>query len=228
MRSVQEEVRRDIHIFLTDFGIGQVISEEILSRFTRSGFTQTVGDHRSGSGTQLYMAPELFSGKPASIRSDIYALGVVLYQLLVGDFTCPVTTDWAKQITDSLLREDLENCFAGDPQERFAGAGQLAEQLRGLEERRVASEKQQALLKERERSAYRRGILRTAALALVVIGIVGGLAIYAFWQRHEARRTAKEASTQRKAAQQQARIAETPAIGCSSFGKECERCSLPG
>jgi serine/threonine protein kinase len=44
------------------------------------------------SGTQLYMAPELFSGKPASIRSDIYALGVVLYQLLAGDFRRPVTT----------------------------------------------------------------------------------------------------------------------------------------
>jgi class 3 adenylate cyclase/tetratricopeptide (TPR) repeat protein len=198
----------EIHVYLTDFGIGQVISEEMLNRFTRSGFTQTVGDDRSDSGTQLYMAPELFSGKPASIRSDIYALGVVLYQLLVGDFTRPVTTDWAKRITDPLLQEDLENCFAGDPQERFAGAGQLAEQLRRLEERRAAAEKQQALLKERERAAYRRGIIRTAALALVVIGVVSGLAIYAFSQRHQARRAAKEASAQRRAAQEQARIAE--------------------
>src|ERR1700738_1567800 len=65
------------------------------------------------------MAPELFWGKPASIRSDIYALGVVLYQLLAGDFSRPVTTDWAKQIKDPLLREDLEKCFAGDPQDRF-------------------------------------------------------------------------------------------------------------
>ena len=88
------------------------------------------------------MAPELFSGKPTSIRSDIYALGVVFYQLLVGDFSRPVTTDWAKQITDPLLREDLEKCFAGDPQERFVAAGQLAEQLRSLEERRAAFEKQ--------------------------------------------------------------------------------------
>jgi hypothetical protein len=71
----------------------------------------------------------------------IYALGVVLYQLLVGDFSRAVTTDWAMQITDRLLREDLEKCFVGDPQERFAGAGQLAEQLRRLEERRAASEK---------------------------------------------------------------------------------------
>jgi tetratricopeptide (TPR) repeat protein/class 3 adenylate cyclase/tRNA A-37 threonylcarbamoyl transferase component Bud32 len=201
--------RSDIHAYLTDFGIGQVVSEEVLSRLTRSGFTQTIEESSSRSGTQLYMAPELFSGKPASIRSDIYALGVVLYQLVVGDFSSAVTTDWAKRIADPLLREDLEKCFAGDPQERFAGAGQLAEQLRSLEARRAASDQQQALLKERERAAYRRGIIRTAALALVVMALVTGLAIYAFLKRHEAQEQTKEASAQRTAAQEQARIAET-------------------
>ena len=60
--------------------------------------------------------------------------------------------------------------------------------------------RQQAILKERERSAYRPGILRTAALALVVIGLVSGLAVYAFFQRHEA-------LTQRKAAEEQGHIA---------------------
>ena len=194
----------DIHAYLTDFGIGQVVSKEVLNQLTRSGFTQTIEESSSRSGTQLYMAPELFSGKPASIRSDIYALGVVLYQLVVGDFSRAVTTDWAKQITDGLLREDLGKCFAGDPQERFAGAGQLAEQLRCLEERRAAFNKQQAILKERERAAYRRGIMRTAALALVVIGLLTWLAIYAFVQRHEAQEQTKEASAQRKAAEESA------------------------
>ena len=203
----------DIHAYLTDFGIGQVVSEEVLSRLTRSGFTQTIVESSSRSGTQLYMAPELFSGKSASIRSDIYALGVVLYQLVVGDLSRAVSTDWAKQITDRLLREDLEKCFAGDPQERFAGAGQLAEQLRCLEERRVAFDKQQALLKDRERAAYRRGIMRTLALALVVIGLVSGLAIYAFLQR-------QKALTQRTAAEEQARIAETQRLAAQASEKK--------
>jgi WD40 repeat protein/class 3 adenylate cyclase/tRNA A-37 threonylcarbamoyl transferase component Bud32 len=196
--------RSDIHAYLTDFGIGQVVSKEVLSRLTHSGFTQTIEGSSSRSGTQLYMAPELFSGRPASIRSDIYALGVVLYQLVVGDFARAVTTDWAKQITDGLLREDLGKCFAGDPQERFAGARQLAEQLRSLEERRAAFDRQQAILKERERAAYRRGTMRTAALALVVIGLLAWLAIYAFVQRHEAQEQTKEASAQRKAAEESA------------------------
>jgi serine/threonine-protein kinase len=186
-----------IHAYLTDFGIGQIISDEIRSQLSVSGFSQAGLESASLSGTQLYMAPELFWGKPASIRSDIYALGVVLYQLLAGDFRRPVTTDWAKQIKDQLLREDLEKCFAGDPQDRFTGAAQLAEQLRCLQERREAFEKQQTILRERERAAYRRGILRTAALALVVVGLVSGLAIYAFVQRHEAQESGKKANAAR-------------------------------
>jgi hypothetical protein len=70
--------------------------------------------------------------------------------------------------------------FAGDPQDRLAGAAQFAEQLRCLEERRKAFEKQQAILKERERAAYHRGILRKASLALVVILLVSGLPVTRF------------------------------------------------
>jgi tRNA A-37 threonylcarbamoyl transferase component Bud32 len=131
---VSNQSENPIHAYLTDFGIGQIISDEIRSQLSVSGFSQAGLESASLSGTQLYMAPELFWGKPASIRSDIYALGVVLYQLLAADFSRPVTTDWAKQIKDPLLREDLEKCFAGDPQDRFAGAAQLVEQLRCLEE----------------------------------------------------------------------------------------------
>jgi serine/threonine-protein kinase len=202
-----------IHAYLTDFGIGQIISDEVRRQLSVSGFSQASLESASMSGTQLYMAPELFSGNPASIRSDIYALGVVLYQLIIGDLSRAVSTDWAKQIADPLLREDLEKCFAGDPNERFAGAGQLAEQLRHLEERREACEKQQALLKQRERAAYRRGILRTSALAIVVIAVVSALAAYAFFLRQEALR-------QRAEAQAQARLAEDRRIAAQNSEKQ--------
>ena len=150
---VGKQSENPIHAYLTDFGIGQIISDEIRSQLSVSGFSQAGLESASLSGTQLYMAPELFWGKPASIRSDIYALGVVVYQLLAGDFSRPVTTDWAKQIKDPLLREDLEKCFAGDPQERFASAGQLASQLRSLAGRSAAFDRRQA--------AYRRGVTIT-------------------------------------------------------------------
>ncbi|MEA3212731.1 MAG: hypothetical protein QOE70_5788 [Chthoniobacter sp.] len=193
-----------IHVHLTDFGIGHVVSEEALAGVTRLGFTQTIIESASSqSGTQLYMAPELFAGKPASIRSDIYALGVVLFQLLTGDLTRPVTTDWTKQIIEPLLREDLEKCFAGNPQERFAGAGQLAGNLRALEQRRASFAEQEAALKARERAAYWRGVMRAAAVAVAVIALVASLAIYAFQQAIRADRSATAEAEQRTEAQRQ-------------------------
>src|SRR5262249_45725730 len=70
-----------VRVRLTDFGIGQVVSIKDLNN-TKLGFTQTLTPGTTPPGTTLYWAPELLAGKPASIRSDLFALGVVLYQLV--------------------------------------------------------------------------------------------------------------------------------------------------
>jgi class 3 adenylate cyclase len=51
-----------IHAYLTDFGIGQVASEEVLSGPTQAGFKRTMEGSSSRNGAHLYLAPELFSG----------------------------------------------------------------------------------------------------------------------------------------------------------------------
>jgi serine/threonine protein kinase len=106
---------------LTDFGIGKVLSDEVLTGMTRMGFTQTLDSAGGHSGTQMYMAPEIVAGQPATTRSDIYSLGIVLYQLLIGDFSRPLTTDWQEEVND--------------PDKRFATARQLADSLRSLHKR---------------------------------------------------------------------------------------------
>jgi serine/threonine protein kinase len=198
---VSNDVKISLRSYLMDFGIGQVVSEEALLGVGRLGFTQTIVNSDSLSGTRLYMAPEVIAGKGASIRSDIYALGVILFQVTVGDFSAPLTSDWSKKITDSLIREDLENCLAGEPDERLAGASQLAQRLRTLETRRAARSAEEAALKERERAAYNRGVLRATVAAMILVGLFSTLAVYAFREAKRAANNAVSEIAQRKRAE---------------------------
>jgi serine/threonine-protein kinase len=186
---IDTEADGDIQAKLTDFGIGQVVSQEVLCGLTGLGFTATVGgpESASASGTRLYMAPELLAGKAASPQSDIYSLGVVLYQLLVADLTRPLTMDWSRQVADPLLRDDLHRCFAGDPAERFASAAELAANLRALHDRRLERVEFEAAALRREKVAYRRGVYRTAIAAGAVVAVVLAVAATAIFFAREAR-----------------------------------------
>src|SRR5262249_35293666 len=120
-------------IVLMDFGTG------------REARALQASEGRDVGGTPLYMAPEVLHGEPASIQSDVYSVGVLLYYLVTG--TYPVSAGSMNELRAahregrrhfvSEARPDLpvafvrviERALAPDRQDRFASAGALVEAL---------------------------------------------------------------------------------------------------
>jgi serine/threonine-protein kinase len=119
----------------------------------RAGSSATISRTGSVMGTAGYMSPEQALGKPATPKSDLYSLGVVLYEALTGEL--PYTADnpiavSMKHVNDP-LRPPIElnpriprgmnalvtKLLAKDPEDRYADADELAHDLwrvnRGLE-----------------------------------------------------------------------------------------------
>lgn len=187
---------------LTDFGIGLVTDRrQLLAHgITLAGLTEFLDTPGTG-GSQLYMAPETLQGKAASIQADIYALGVVLYELAAGQFK-PLAPGWQRDISCELLTSDIEQLVDGDPSRRPANAARVAKGLRELPRRRarLAAEREAAAEAEATRLALarahrrRRWSLGIGAAMAVVLAIVS----YSAWQTALAR---DEASLRRDRAE---------------------------
>ncbi|MFI4980970.1 MAG: winged helix-turn-helix domain-containing protein, partial [Nevskiales bacterium] len=124
---------------ITDFGSGRLMEPGRLAELgvTRLGFTQTQGVHGdSFTGTPLYLAPEVMTGHLPTQGADVYALGVLLYQLVVGDLKKPISAGWESAVADPLLRADIAAAAHGDPAQRVQTVHELGERLRALEQRR--------------------------------------------------------------------------------------------
>ena len=160
---------------------------------TRLGFTETIvpsGHHATAS---LYRAPETLDGAPFTVKSDNYALGVILYQILMGDFHKAMPPGWRDDIEDELLREDLALVADSNPSLRLADAEVLAQRLRTLEERR------------RQLSSYRRleqARVRYVGVAVGVAALVIGLAINTglYFKTRRAEESSRAAAAQAEAA----------------------------
>ncbi len=126
-------IRSDGCLKLMDFGIAQMVDHQ---KLTMTG--QLLG-------SPAYMAPELISGKPIDARTDLFAVGVMLYQLSTGElpfsgrnphevlariadaeFTRPGAIC---SLVDDELEAVIERALAREPERRYQSAEDLAREL---------------------------------------------------------------------------------------------------
>lgn len=178
---VGRETEGAVRVRLCDFGVSVLTDEARLLSVgvTAAGLTTAPGAPSPDAGTRLYMAPEVIEGKAATTAADVYALGVMLYQITIGDFTKALAPGWDRDIEDELVREDIAASVEGSPDRRVSAA-QLAERLRQLPERAAV---QAAEIRSRERTRAAEVVMRrrrnwaTAVLAALLLLSVGlGLA----------------------------------------------------
>jgi hypothetical protein len=120
-------------IILMDFGAGEFINDRPATSRRQ--------------GTPLYLAPEILAGEHASVRSDIYAVGVLLYYLVTSNFPVRAASvpdligahqrgerrrlrDRRPDLPDSFISV-VERAIDPDPARRFASAGEMDAALSG-------------------------------------------------------------------------------------------------
>jgi eukaryotic-like serine/threonine-protein kinase len=167
---------------LTDFGIAR-IEDSTTGYQTKSGEIL---------GTPNYMAPEQVTGQTVDGRSDLYSLGVILYELIVG--RKPLTGDSIAGIlraiahdipeppvaVDPLVTQELSDvimtCLAKAPEDRFQSGRQLADALDAV----LTGKVQDTGPSGRKKGGPHRSAVVITGLVLIFVAIIGVAGYYYF------------------------------------------------
>ncbi len=160
-----------------DFGLAKRLSEGELDEVTRSQASLTAPG--ALVGTLAYMAPEQLRGQPADARSDVWALGVVLYEMAAGsrpfqgqtrfELSSAILNERPAPLAGKMpleLRAVIERCLEKEPEQRYQRGGEVQAALEDVQTGAAAPW-----------VAWRYQLAATAVvLAAVLVGLnVGGL-----------------------------------------------------
>ena len=121
---------------IMDFGLAKVLGGG-------TGITESLTEAGAVMGTLGYIAPEVFTGGPVDERADIFAIGVMVVETLVG--ARPFGGQTPHEVLTSLLHSEyhlpgesieiraldavVQRCLAKDPRDRYSSARELAAEL---------------------------------------------------------------------------------------------------
>src|SRR5581483_7864288 len=110
-------------------GRGQVL----ITDFGLAGMDQFEGA-RVREGTPAYMAPEQCAGREVFVRSDIYSMGLILYEMFTGRHPgepAGAPTSGARELRPAVELLVIQQCLQADPQNRPSSAPAVARALPG-------------------------------------------------------------------------------------------------
>jgi serine/threonine-protein kinase len=174
---------------LLDFGLAKLRpkpSPVSLSGVTRMATAAPNTAQGACLGTVQYMAPEQLEGREADARSDIWALGAVLYEMATG--RRPFAGDSPATVISAILRDTppavstrqplvpraldrlIDQCLAKDPEERWQSIGDVRRMLEAIADNQTADRNPDARRSGawRERTVW----MATTALLLMALALV--------------------------------------------------------
>src|SRR5438477_5369557 len=191
-------LRRDGYVKVLDFGIAKLAEQEAPATMPKEEALLLV-ETNLGSilGTVPYMSPEQACGAPVDKRTDIWSLGVVLYEMVTGH--APFIGDTPREVMTSILEKEprlvtsdnrqtppelqqiISKALHKDRAERYQSAGDMLQALKNLRRKLEFSG-------ELERSATAASSLRwtrsPAALVFVLLVAALALALPFYWHRN--------------------------------------------
>ena len=140
-------VTADGRVKVLDFGLAKLLEEEPDLMATEMA-TEPLTQEGMAMGTMPYMSPEQVQGKPVDHRSDIFSLGIVLYEMTTGkrpfqgetsaDVVSSILRDSPDSVTDLRLElprhlgRIIRHCLEKDPQRRYQSALDVRNEIEGL------------------------------------------------------------------------------------------------